>query len=306
MDKHDQYIRNAKLLKEYKSGDITAREELIIENSRIVMKIAQRFTFNYRFDFDDLCQEGYIGIIKAIEKFDPAFNIPFVNYAAFWIKQCIIRYIYDKGHIIKIPVAVRNKILLLKKAKNYLWSEVGREPSSFDLSKYLRISLYEVERLIQLNEDALSIDQPIGDNEDEFTLISIIKDESETPEEYAEKNDTVYKVKKAISKLKGTYKEIICSRYGIERKPEKQNETCNRLNISASTFRSCEIHALSILKGMPEIKGLIIEKRLDDLTNFYNETEKVVIWREERRRYAYNEYLDKSYQKNFKIISTRI
>lgn len=57
---------------------------------------------------------------------------------------------------------------------------------------------------------------------------------------------------------------------------------------------------------MPEIKGLIIEKRLDDLTNFYNETEKVVIWREERRRYAYNEYLDKSYQKNFKIISTRI
>jgi RNA polymerase primary sigma factor len=108
-----KYKRNLELLRDYKAGNPAARELLIIENTRLVSAIAKRYTFNNKYEFDDLRQEGFIGHMKAIDTFS--------SYAVYWIKQAILRYIYDKGRIIRLPIYLHKRIFwFIKRAASPL------------------------------------------------------------------------------------------------------------------------------------------------------------------------------------------
>lgn len=289
-----RFKRNHELFNAYQAGDKAAYELLILENSRLVSSIARRYTFNFRFEYDDLVQEGYIGLMTAIKKYNPNLNVPFGNYATYWIKQAILRYIYNKGSIIRLPLYIHEKIFLLKKAIETLTVKNGKDPTSFELAKYLNMNIFEVEKLLQLKEDVESLDEPIADD-DEFTRLNLIKDEQETPEDIAERNDRIRQVQKAVMKLNERQREVICRHYGIKRKPETLSTIGKSMNLSTERIRQIERKAFNKLRALPELKVYRIEQKLDERTNFYRQTEKVVLWREQHRRQLYKQALENDY-----------
>lgn len=287
-----KYQKNLELLQAYRAGDPAARELLILENSGLVSSIARRYTFNYKYEYDDLRQEGFIGLMRAIDKYDPALDIPFGNYAAYWIKQAILRYIYNKGRIIRLPVYLHERIFLLKKTIEELTAKNERKPTAFELSKHLKMNIFEVEKLLQLMQDVESLDEPIPDMDGEITMLDAVPDEQESPEDIAERNDRIRQVNKAVMQLNERQREVIRRRYGFKCKAETLDSISNDMNCSKEWIRQIERKALRKLRTMPELQVYRIERKLDKRTNFYRKTENVVLWREGQRRLLYGRKLD--------------
>jgi RNA polymerase sigma factor (sigma-70 family) len=281
------YERNAELLKAHKAGDPAARELLIVENARLVSSIAGRYTFNNKYEFDDLRQEGYIGLIKAIDKFDPSHEVTFAHYASYWIKQSILRYIYNRGRVIRLPVYLHEKIFILKKAIEALTAKNEREPTTFELSKYLKMNIFEVEKLLRLKEDVESLDEPIKDEDGGYTRLDTTQDEQESPADIAEKNDRIRQVNKAVMQLNERQREVIRRRYAFKCKAETLDSIGNDIGVSRTRVQQIEKAALKKLRALPELQIYRIEKKVDDRTDFYKKTEQVVMWREEERQKLY-------------------
>lgn len=282
-----KYQKNLELLQAYRAGDPAARELLILENSGLVSSIARRYTFNYKYEYDDLRQEGFIGLMRAIDKYDPALDIPFGNYAAYWIKQAILRYIYNKGRIIRLPVYLHERIFLLKKTIEELTAKNERKPTAFELSKHLKMNIFEVEKLLQLMQDVESLDEPIPDMDGERTMLDTVPDEQESPEDIAERNDRIRQVNKAVMQLNERQREVIRRRYGFKCKAETLDSIGDGMGVSRERIRQIEKAALKKLRAMPELQVYRIEKKIDERTDFYKKTEKVVMWREEQREKFY-------------------
>lgn len=287
-----KYQKNLELLQAYRAGDPAARELLILENSGLVSAIAKRYTFNNKYEFDDLRQEGFFGLIKAIERFEPSYGVSFGNYAAYWIKQAILRYIYNCGRVIRLPVYLHEKIYVLKKAIEELTIKCEREPTSFELAKHLQISIYEAEKLILLKEDVESLDVPLTDEDGATTRLDTIQDEQESPEDIAERNDRVKRVSEAVMQLNERQREVIRRRYGFKCKAETLDSIGDGMGVSRARVQQIEKAALDKLRAIPELQVYRIEKKIDERTDFYKKTEKVVMWREQQREKFYKWNLD--------------
>ena len=286
------YERNAELLKAHKAGDPAARELLILENSGLVSAIAKRYTFNNKYEFDDLRQEGYIGLIKAIDKFDPSHEVTFAHYASYRIKQSILRYIYNRGRVIRLPVYLHEKIYILKKAIETLTAKNEREPTTFELSKYLKMNIFEVEKLLRLKEDVESLDEPITDEDGGYTRLDTIQDEQESPEDIAEQNDRIRQIHKAVMQLNERQREVIKRRYCFKCKSEALDSIGDDIGVSRTRVQQIEKAALKKLRALPELQVYRIEKKIDDRTDFYKKTEQVVMWREAQRQKFHKWNLD--------------
>ena len=287
-----KHKRNLELLQSHRAGDPAARELLILENSGLVSAIAKRYTFNNKYEFDDLRQEGFFGLIKAIERFEPSYGVSFGNYAAYWIKQAILRYIYNCGRVIRLPVYLHEKIYILKKAIETLTIKNEREPTTFELSKHLNMNIFETEKLLQLKEDVESLDEPITDEDGGYTRLDTIQDERESPEDTAEKNDRIRQVNKAVMQLNERQREVIRRRYGFKCKAETLGGIGDGMGVSRARVQQIEKAALDKLRAIPELQVYRIEKKIDERTDFYQKTEKVVMWREQQRRLLYERALE--------------
>ena len=233
-----------------RAGDAHAREHLIERNLRLVVSVAKRYR-GMGLPFEDLIQEGNLGLIKAAQRFDPDRGNRFSTYAIWWIRQAIGRAIEDKGHAIRLPVQTGAKVRKATRTRNELWATLGREPTDEEVAEKLGWITSGVRAAIELLADVASLDQPVGGEDGSTELGEFIEDEraSEVPEAViGEMENTL--LKEWIGEMSDRERHVLVRRYGLdEREPATLAELGAELGITRERVRQVQRSAEWRLRG---------------------------------------------------------
>lgn len=229
-------------------GDIRAKDRLVEANMRLVINIAKNY-HNPLVPFEDLVQEGAIGLMTAAERFDPAKGYRFSTYATHWIKQSISRAIDNKAKAIRIPAHVSESLRKLEKMRSQLMRETGEEPSAELLGQMLGISPRKVNALLQAGQEPVSLDMLVGDEEN-TTLASLIFDRTAAnPQEAVLGAEMQQQLSSLLSILTPREREIMQKRLGFEDdSAQVLQEIGEKMHISRERVRQIEVQALRKLK----------------------------------------------------------